>query len=222
VDIGEPFQKWYQAPNTPSEATLDPPKSNFYQFDKRSYEFFKLDGVDWTKQLRGKALDMSITQLMSNIQNTVKERYDLINNNCHGTREKLFPAADTATEREDLDQRYELQHNEACTQELPKFAIPEHILRGESKLASDIDQARQSEFYRRAHQANQHRSTFARAGSNTYQETKSGNWGKALLGLGGLVLGGLTIYATGGAAAVVVLPQAGGGMQVAASFALLL
>jgi hypothetical protein len=88
VDIREPFLKWYQmSRDGPKGKAI---KERWYQMDGRSYEFFHLDGYQWTKQLRGSKIDVTISQLELLAKEHGQSPYDIATNTCHDARESIM------------------------------------------------------------------------------------------------------------------------------------
>lgn len=76
----KPFFKPYQ--QNRDESKRKAPKA-WHQFDSRNYEFFKLDGYDYTKQLVGNAVSLTLDHLESLAKKHGQEPFDIARNACH-------------------------------------------------------------------------------------------------------------------------------------------
>ncbi|PVH68354.1 hypothetical protein DL98DRAFT_542471 [Cadophora sp. DSE1049] len=90
VVIAKPFLAWYQYSGCGQHAQKL--KEAWYQWDARIYEFFNLDGYRWTKQIIGRAVKVTLAELESFAEQHSQAPYDLANNTCHDTRERILQA----------------------------------------------------------------------------------------------------------------------------------
>ncbi|KAG4435623.1 hypothetical protein IFR05_008898 [Cadophora sp. M221] len=95
VVIAKPFLAWYQYSRCGQHAQKL--KEAWYQWDARIYEFFDLDGYRWTKQIIGRAVKVTLAELESFAEQHSQAPYDLANNSCHDTRERILQAIGVAS-----------------------------------------------------------------------------------------------------------------------------
>jgi hypothetical protein len=88
VDIGQLFLKWYQ--QSRDEQRKRKATKAWYQWDGRNYEFFRLDGCEYTKQIIGNAVSLTLDQLESLAKKHGQKPYDIARNACHDAREHVM------------------------------------------------------------------------------------------------------------------------------------
>lgn len=90
MDIGQPYLKWLQNPLGPGPERRHLKPVRWYHLDKRRYETFALDGCEWTKQLCGNAVSLTLAELAELARRHGQRAYDIATNTCHDARESVM------------------------------------------------------------------------------------------------------------------------------------